>query len=318
MKLFALLLLATIPAWPQNQGRKNDDRDHTSNSTCSLNPTNDVVPVRFGATFVDSPLSRDVNGNLQIGTNPLPNLLNGGLSMTGTPARSNFLEIHNNYAVGVDLYTHADAGFRAPYLNFYKSKGTQTAPTSVAYSHIYESDSIGGINFGGWDGEKYFAGSAAIYTAPDEDWTPTNHAGHLSIYGTAGMNTQQIAQFGGLDATGIGGRLNIIFSRPLAFQGNSYHNPALFPDSNPLGAVMHFRSGDNSRDISITALNVDASGSVAPGAVPVAGLPAASGAAGKMFTVFDSTAIQGEGQMCVGGGSNIALAFSNGTVWKCF
>jgi hypothetical protein len=325
MRLFALLItLVTVAAWAQSSPQPSDSekdeqhRHRLPDSTCSLNPTNNVVPVRFGSTFVDSPLSRDIYGNLQIGANLLPNILNGGLTMVGTLTRSNFLEIHNNYAVGVDLYTHAEAGFRAPYVNFYRSKGTQIAPTPVTYSGIYEADSIGGINFGGWDGEKYFAGSAAIYTGPDEDWTPTSHAGHLSIYGTAGGNTQQIAQFGGLDATGNGGKLNIIFLRALSFQGNQYHNPALFPDSNPLGAVLHFRSGDDSRDVSLTALNVTASGFVAPGAITVANLPAAAGTAGKMFTVSDSTAIIGEGQMCVGGGSNIALAFSNGTVWKCF
>jgi len=324
MRLFALLItLVTMAAWaqssPQPSDSEKDDqhRHRLPDSTCSLNPTNNVVPVRFGSTFVDSPLSRDIYGNLQIGTNLLPNILNGGLTMVGTFTRSNFFEVHNNYAVGMDLYTHADAGFRAPYISFYKSNGTQTAPNPVTYSGIYEQDSIGGINFGGWDGEKYIAGSAAIYTAPDENWTPTTHAGHISIYGTAGVNTQQIAQFGGLDPTGLGGRINIIFQRPLAFQGNQAGNPALFPVSNP--GVIHFRSGDNSRDVDITAAKVTASSFVTLGSTTVNALPAAGPAnAGQMIRVSDSVAITTEGQMCAGGGTGIALAFSNGIVWKCF
>lgn len=55
------------------------------------------------------------------------------------------------------------------------------------------------------------------------------------------------------------------------------------------------------------------------GSVTVANLPAAAaGNLGQTRTVYDSTAVSAEGQTCVGGSSNTALAFSNGTVWKCF
>jgi hypothetical protein len=46
--------------------------------------------------------------------------------------------------------------------------------------------------------------------------------------------------------------------------------------------------------------------------------PAAAGNAGQMRRVTDSTKITAEGQACEGGGSGAALAFSSGTVWKCF
>ena len=53
--------------------------------------------------------------------------------------------------------------------------------------------------------------------------------------------------------------------------------------------------------------------------ITVSQLPTASaGNAGQMRRVTDSTAITGEGQKCEGGGSGAALAFSNGTLWKCF
>ena len=52
--------------------------------------------------------------------------------------------------------------------------------------------------------------------------------------------------------------------------------------------------------------------------VAVGALPSAATYAGGLLTVNDSTAIATEGQTCAGGGTVRALAFSNGTVWKCF
>ncbi len=162
-----------------------------------------------------------------------------------------FQENHSAFAQASDLYTHADAGFRAPYINFYKSRGTQLAPTPVTFTG-YELDSIGGMNFGGWDGSKYFAGSAAIYTQSDEDWTPLSHGGHISIYGTSvdGGNTKQIAQFGGRGPNGEANS-NIIFYRGLAFGGAQNGNPVLNPTSNP--PVIHVQTADGSGDATLSA-----------------------------------------------------------------
>jgi len=55
-----------------------------------------------------------------------------------------------------------------------------------------------------------------------------------------------------------------------------------------------------------------------PGGSTVSNLPAASSFPGGMVQVTDSTSISAEGQTCVGGSTNIALAFSNGSTWKCF
>jgi hypothetical protein len=53
--------------------------------------------------------------------------------------------------------------------------------------------------------------------------------------------------------------------------------------------------------------------------VLVSQLPtAAAKNAGQWRTVSDSTTVSAEGQTCVGGSGNIASAFSNGIVWKCF
>jgi hypothetical protein len=53
--------------------------------------------------------------------------------------------------------------------------------------------------------------------------------------------------------------------------------------------------------------------------ITVSALPgAAAGNAGQVRRVTDSTIVSSEGQTCTGGSTNAALAFSNGSVWKCF
>lgn len=73
-------------------------------------------------------------------------------------------------------------------------------------------------------------------------------------------------------------------------------------------------------DSSIYAADLRAFGSglIVSGSTTVSALPAADKNAGAIVRVDDSTAIEAEGQTCKGGSNNNALAFSNGTVWKCF
>jgi hypothetical protein len=54
------------------------------------------------------------------------------------------------------------------------------------------------------------------------------------------------------------------------------------------------------------------------GSVTVGVLPSANSHPGYAAYVTDSTSITTEGQACVGGTDKKALAFSNGSVWKCF
>jgi len=67
-----------------------------------------------------------------------------------------------------------------------------------------------------------------------------------------------------------------------------------------------------------TTADAKFAGAVGVGQTTVGKLPAASSSAGVMLTVTDSTAISAEGQACAGGSSSTALAWSNGSVWKCF
>ncbi|MDE1940688.1 MAG: hypothetical protein KGI66_01065, partial [Patescibacteria group bacterium] len=50
----------------------------------------------------------------------------------------------------------------------------------------------------------------------------------------------------------------------------------------------------------------------------VSTLPSASSDSGAIVRVTDSTAVATEGQTCVGSSTNVALAFSTGSAWKCF
>jgi hypothetical protein len=71
--------------------------------------------------------------------------------------------------------------------------------------------------------------------------------------------------------------------------------------------------------VQITGGTTPATGFASLGTTTVGALPAAAaGNVGQMIKVSDSTAVAAEGQTCVGGSTNTALAFSNGTVWKCF
>lgn len=59
--------------------------------------------------------------------------------------------------------------------------------------------------------------------------------------------------------------------------------------------------------------------SMQPGAgIGVGALPSAAANAGKWINISDSTAITAEGQACVGSSTHKAVAFSDGTQWKCF
>ena len=234
------------------------------------------------------------------------------------PADSNFsvefnpvgipIEEHNSFAIGMDLYTHADAGFRAPYINFYKSRGTRSAPGPVTLTG-YELDSIGGINFGGYDGSGYFAGSAAIYTQADEDWNSTSHGGHISIYGTNNGpfgHTQQLIQFGGIDPNGRGDG-NIIAYRPLTFHGNSSADPGIYPTSGP--AKLAVRTADNLGDAALTAKSFQ-SKAAAFSTYPVCD----ADTEGQVAAINDSST-NIWGAAVSGGGENHVLAYCDSSEW---
>ena len=200
---------------------------------------------------------------------------------------NNILETHSSYALGLDLYTHANQEFRAPYVDFYKSRGTQSSPTPLLYTG-YELDSMGGINFGGYDGSTY-APSAAIYSNSDENWTSTAHGGHLSIYFTRlGATTQnQIVQFGGNDALGINGN-DTLFGWPVNFFSNGSNGVRL---SGPGGGALQMSLGDGTSGVLFTVL-----GSVGVGtSTPVANFQATNGSSNATTTIEFGKSAQNKG-----------------------
>jgi hypothetical protein len=58
--------------------------------------------------------------------------------------------------------------------------------------------------------------------------------------------------------------------------------------------------------------------STCPISLTVASLPSVASSIGQKYVVTDSTSVAAEGQTCVGGSANSAIAISNGSVWKCF
>jgi len=74
----------------------------------------------------------------------------------------------------------------------------------------------------------------------------------------------------------------------------------------------------SSLNTSYEPLSMNGSALITVGHTTVGVLPSASSHAGAMIEVTDSTTISSEGQTCVGSSSHTALAFSNGSVWKCF
>ncbi len=206
----------------------------------------------------DTTIGTDITtaGTVFIGTSS-PSNLSSTVYINGNQP----IETHSNYANGIYMYTHADAAFRAPYLNFYKSRGSQSSPTALTYTG-YELDSMGGINFGGYDGTDYGTG-AAIYSNNTYDWTPTNHEGHISIYFTRnGFTTQnQMVQFGGKDANGNAGN-NAIFYWPLNFSSNSTNGVQLQGLAN--GGRLEMVRGDGTDGVTFTVKGIQGVGTSTP------------------------------------------------------
>jgi len=222
----------------------------SSSSSSDLMLVEDTVTGFFGHRAIPTFSTPTLNQVARAGNSTDTNIV---ISNTGTGGLYSILETHNKYAVAADFYTHDNAAFRAPYVNFYRSRGTQASPTAVQVG-AYETTSIGGINFGGYDGTSYIP-ATGIYNEPDENWTTARRGAHLSIYGTSfgAMDMAQIAQFGGRDATDdtvyTG---NIIFYRPLTFGGNGTGNAAWYY-SNDVAPIIRAKNGRNTADIGLTS-----------------------------------------------------------------
>lgn len=124
----------------------------------------------------NSSASTTTNPTLAIGTPLGIPRSSGGIMMTGTSTFSSILEIHNQYANGIDVYTHTSATFRGPVINLHTSGGTQQTPTAVP-----AGQSLGYYETGGYNGTGYVAG-LIIQTIADQTWTSTSQPCHTDFY----------------------------------------------------------------------------------------------------------------------------------------
>lgn len=114
-----------------------------------------------------------------------------------------------------------------------------------------------------------------------------------------------------LTSDGLINTLAVWYQVATGVTGTSYSDTRTSPSS----ATMRQASGTGPTIMNATGLYSPFF--LAP-PITVSQLPAAAaGNAGQVRRVTDSTAITIEGQPCLGGSTNAALAFSNGTVWKC-
>jgi hypothetical protein len=152
-------------------------------------------------------------------------------------------------------------------------------------------------------------------------------AGNVTWSGTHIFSQTVTLSNGGAFSNQLGSSTGFLYS---AYWTSVNANPAAAGQLRlAKGDTLRWRNNANSADMSISlnasdqlVLPVVATPSFAGvstiGSTVVGSLPAASSNAGGVIRVTDSTAIASEGQTCVGGSSNSALAFSNGSVWKCF
>jgi hypothetical protein len=159
---------------------------------------------------------------IELGATSTPTFTDGstaGLLLDGNLLTSEALEIHNNYAEGIDVYTHASsASWRAPELNLWRSGGSQSAPTAVVSGY-----QLGYFEFGGYDGSEY--GSSAIIQAnADGNWSPTSYPTSLDLEVTPSGSTNQIDAIHitnsanvGINDSAPGTRLSVLGNAQIGF-----------------------------------------------------------------------------------------------------
>lgn len=133
-------------------------------------------------------------------------------------------------------------------------------------------------------------------------------------YVDVGPNNGFVLLGGSVQATGFGGTPTIS-----PFNGVLFGNGTSFTVAANGGVGIGGHTGGSVNLVPGSGNNGGASGVISLGSgTTVALLPSAAANPGAVMYVTDSTSIAAEGQTCTGSSSNKALAFSNGSVWKCF
>ena len=108
-------------------------------------------------------------------------LLNGASG--GNP-----LEIHSIFATGAAIYTHSDTAFRAPTLDFLKSKNTQASPTPVT-----SGGDLAFISFSGYDGAAYTL-TAQVNIKATSNYSGATTLGSQFIFKTIGTDVTTLRE----------------------------------------------------------------------------------------------------------------------------
>lgn len=204
--------------------------------------------------------------------------------------------------------------------------GSGGLPSGLAFASP-ELDVSSAGNGNGILGLKGTTSGACTQTGSATSTTITDNClrlipdGSSSIPGIAFANSPTSGIWNNLGATQGNIVINAAIQHNFMVGGNGY----FVMGSNVLRDNASASSWNRTNGL-ITAALLQMSGGTTPiagyfsaGSTVVASLPAAAaGNKGQMISVSDSTAVSAEGQTCVGSGAVTALAFSNGTVWKCF
>jgi hypothetical protein len=185
------------------------------------------------------------------------------------------------------------------------------APVTFSYPH----DFGGGINFrSGFTQDATFGFSFMKFNSTPAWGMVSNPAGTAGSSGSFHITSQGFGQtraiFLGVSVPSFGGvtAINAEGTGYVAFNLNSTGT------NSGTGGVRFYAGGAGDGLVA----SIDGTGLVTVGSTTVASLPSAASNPGAMIRVSDSTTVSAEGQTCVGSSSNNALAFSNGSVWKCF
>jgi len=90
------------------------------------------------------------------------------VSLVGDSTASLILETHNVFGQGMYSYVHSDTYWQGPYVGFYRSRGTQSGPTSAQ-----SGDYLGTLGFGGYAGgaSPSYVISCFIQCLSTDNWT---------------------------------------------------------------------------------------------------------------------------------------------------
>lgn len=98
------------------------------------------------------------------------------------------LEIHSTFAAGPGVYTHSDSGFRAPSLDFFRSKNTQASPNPVTITN-----DLSFINFSGYDGAAYTL-TAQINVKAVDNYSGATALGSEFLFKTIGTGVTTLRE----------------------------------------------------------------------------------------------------------------------------